>query len=86
MEAAALAEVDVEGWHMYGELLSYCGHKDAAVRLLRSAIERNYCAYTALQRDPLLVKLRGTPESGELLSEAKLCRDRFLAQRNQTPH
>src|SRR5208282_6569647 len=84
IEAAALAGVDVEPRYSVGTLLSYCGQKDAAVRLLRSAIAQNYCAYTALQTDPLLVKLRGTPEFSELLMAAKDCRNRFLAQRDQT--
>ncbi len=86
IEAAALAGVDAEPRYFVGALLSYCGQKDAAVRLLRSAIEQNYCAYIALQSDPLLAKLRGTPEFGELLSAAKECQNRFLAQRDQSPH
>jgi serine/threonine protein kinase len=86
VEAAALAGVDAEPRYTYGVLLSYCGQKDAAVRLLRSAIQQNYCAYTALQSDPLLVRLRGTPEFSELLSAAKECQNRFLAQRDQSPH
>ena len=85
-EAAALAGVDAEPRYFVGALLSYCGQKDAAVRLLRSAIEQNYCAYTALQTDPLLVKFRGTPEFSGLLSAAKECQSRFLAQRDQIPH
>jgi eukaryotic-like serine/threonine-protein kinase len=83
-EAAALAGVDAEPRYFVGALLSYCGQKDAAVRLLRSAIEQNYCAYTALQSDPLLAKVRGTPEFRELLSAAKECQSRFLAERNKT--
>jgi hypothetical protein len=86
IEAAALAGVDAEPRFWVGALLSYCGQKDAAVRMLRSAIQQNYCAYTALKSDPLLVKFRGTPEFGELLSAAKQCQSRFLAQRDQSPH
>lgn len=85
-EAAALAGVDAEPRYVVGALLSYCGQKDAAVHLVRSAIEQNYCAYTALQSDPLLVKLRATPEFRELLSAARNCQSRFLAQRDQSPH
>jgi hypothetical protein len=84
--AAAIAGVDVEPRYSVGALLSYCGQKDAALRLLRSAVAQNYCAYTALQTDPLLVKLRGTPEFSELLSGAKQCQNRFLAQRDQSSH
>ena len=83
MEADALAQLDSELRYITGALLSYCGQKEAAVRLLRRAIEQNYCAYTALQSDPMLVKLRGTPEFSELLSAAKECENRFLAERNK---
>ncbi len=83
IEATAFAGVDVEPLYSVGALLSYCGRKDAALRLLRSAVQRNYCAYTALQTDPLLVKLRGTPEFDELLTAAKSCQTRFLDQRDQ---
>jgi TolB-like protein len=83
VEAAALAGVDVEPRYSVGALLAYCGQKDAALRLLRKAVEQNYCAYTPLQTDPLLTNLRGTPEFSELLSSAKQCQNKFLAQRNQ---
>ena len=69
-----------------GAVMAYCGQKDAALRLLKSAVEHNYCAHDALRSDPLLVKLRGTPEFSELLSAAKECQNRFLAQRDQSPH
>jgi len=86
IEAATLAGVDPEPRFNFGALLSYCGQKDAALRLLKSAFEHNYCAFTALQTDPLLVKLRATPEFSELLSAAKACQNRFLAQRDHSPH
>jgi hypothetical protein len=85
MEADALAQLDSEPRYSTGALLSYCGQKEAAVRLLRRAIEQNYCAYTALQSDPMLVKLRGTPEFSELLAAARECQNRFLAERNKRP-
>ena len=53
-------------------------------RLLRKAVSQNYCAYDALHTDPLLVKLRRSPEFSGLLSAAKECQSRFLAQRD--PH
>jgi len=39
-----------------------------------------------LQNDSIWVKLRGTPEYGQLLAAAKECRDNFLAQRTQISH
>ncbi len=86
IEAAALASIDSEPRYWVGSLLSYCGQKDAALRLLKSTVEHNYCAYTALQTDPLLVKVRGTPEFSELLAAAKECQNQFLAQRDQSLH
>jgi hypothetical protein len=83
-EAALLADADAEPRFLVGTVLVYCDQKDAALHLLKSAIEQNYCAYTALQSDPLLVKLRGTPEFSGLLSAAKQCQNRFLAQRDQS--
>lgn len=83
-EVTALDGTDSEAQYQVGRLLAYCGQKDAAVRLLKSAIGHNYCAYTALQTDPLLLKLRGMPEMGGLLSEAKQCQNRFFAQVGQS--
>jgi len=79
-ESATLNENDSEAHYMVGRLLAYCGQKDAALRLLKGAIEQNYCAYTALKTDPLLTKLRGTPDMNGLLSEAEQCRNAILAQ------
>jgi len=86
MEADAFTQIDVEPRYYAGALLSYCGQEDAALRLLRSAVEHNYCAYAALQSDPLLGKLRGTSEFSGLLSAAKDCQSRFLAHRDQNLH
>jgi serine/threonine protein kinase len=80
--SAALAETDSEPRYYLAAILAFCGKKEPAVRLLRSAIEQNYCAYSALQSDPLLAKLRGTPEFKQLLSDAKACQKKFLAERD----
>jgi serine/threonine protein kinase/tetratricopeptide (TPR) repeat protein len=84
-ESSAMTEPDPEEWYHVGALMAYCGQTDAALRLVRSAIENNYCSYSALQHDPLLLKLRGTPEFSELLSAAKECQNGFLAHRDQSP-
>jgi eukaryotic-like serine/threonine-protein kinase len=81
-EASVMVEPDPEAWYHLGALIVYCGQKDSAVRLLRASIQQNYCAYQALQTDPLLVKLRGTPEFNELRSLAKQCQNVLL----QTDH
>jgi eukaryotic-like serine/threonine-protein kinase len=82
-EEAAFSALDPEPRYVNGAVLAYCGQKDGALRLLRRSIEQNYCSYQALQADPLLAKIRGTPEFNELLSSAKQCQNKFLAERNR---
>ncbi|OLE71928.1 MAG: hypothetical protein AUI36_01805 [Cyanobacteria bacterium 13_1_40CM_2_61_4] len=82
VEASALADPDSENRYYMATLMAMCGQRDIALRVLKSSIEHKYCAYSALQTDPALVKLRQTPEFPQLLSAAKDCQDRFLAERN----
>ena len=53
------------------------------MRLVRSAIEGRYCAYAALQTDPLMASLRSAPEFAQLLAAAKDCQNNFLVERAQ---
>jgi hypothetical protein len=46
--------------------------------MLKTAIAQDYCAYSALQSDPLLAELRETAEFGQLLSAGKECQKKFL--------
>ena len=85
-ENELLSEHDPEDKYLQGAILAACGEKQIAYAFLRKAIAENYCAHQALQSDPLLVKLRGSPEFDELLSAANNCENRFLAQQNQSPH
>jgi eukaryotic-like serine/threonine-protein kinase len=84
--AIRLADPDPEPRYIVAGDLLFCGQREAAVQLLRSSISGNFCAYTGLQDDSIWVKLRGTPEYGQLLVAAKQCRDNFLAQRAQISH
>jgi eukaryotic-like serine/threonine-protein kinase len=86
IEPALLANPDPENRYIFAGNMAYCGQKDAALQLLKSVIEGNYCAYTALQRDPILASVRSAPEFGQLLSAAKQCQDKFLADAEQGSH
>ena len=77
-EAAAEAGVDPETRYLVGSLLFRCGEKRGALRLLRSALEHNYCAVTALQTDPLLEELRRGQEYSALLPIARDCQSKFV--------
>jgi TolB-like protein/Tfp pilus assembly protein PilF len=76
-EPALLAEPDPETHYYHGSLLAYCGQMEPAVELIRSSIEKNYCASTALKSDPLLAKLRLTPAFGGLEASALECQNKF---------
>jgi serine/threonine protein kinase/tetratricopeptide (TPR) repeat protein len=71
---------DPETAYQQAAELAYAGKKDAAVHMLRIAIEQNYCAYSALENDPLLDRLRSTPEFADLLRAARFCQEPLLAQ------
>ncbi|MGC2194818.1 MAG: protein kinase [Terriglobales bacterium] len=86
IEPVMLGNPDPENRYLFATEMASCGQKDAALRLLKTAIEGRYCAYTALQSDPLLKPLRGLPEYSQLLFVARRCQDNFLAERAQVPH
>ena len=69
------AEPDPELWYNEGALFAYCGKKQAALHLLESAIENNYCSYSNLLTDPLLAKLRFDPDIDRLLTAARECQE-----------
>ncbi|HEX8812615.1 MAG TPA: hypothetical protein VF742_11555, partial [Terracidiphilus sp.] len=80
--AVRLADPDPEPRYVVAGDLFFCGQKDEAVQLIKSAIAGHYCAYAGLQNDSIWTKLRGSSEFAELLSSAKQCRDKFLAERS----
>jgi eukaryotic-like serine/threonine-protein kinase len=84
--AVRFADPDPEPRYVVAADMLFCGQREAAVKLLRSAIAGHYCAYIGLQNDSLWTKLRGTPEFAEIVSAAKRCRDDFLSQRSQPAH
>ena len=80
-----LADADPENRYWTGAVVTICGKHDLALRLLKSAIEGRYCAYQALQNDPLLAPLRSSPEFAQLLSEARDCENKFRAETGLSP-
>ena len=73
LQTNASAELDPEQLYIQGSLLGYCGKDEAALSLLQSAVERNYCAYANLLNDPLLAKLRANQAFNKVLTEARAC-------------
>ncbi len=75
---------DPERSYSQGAVLAFYGKKDAAVHMIRMAIEQNYCAYSGLENDPLLEKLRATSDFGQLLRAARFCQQPLLAKSGPT--
>ena len=82
-EAATLADPDPEPHYVTAQDFLFCGHKEMALELIKSAIDNHFCAYSGLQNDSAWNKLRGTPQFAELVSAAKKCRDDFMAERDR---
>ncbi len=74
-EASVMTEPDPEEWYRVGALMAYCGQKDAAMRLLKAAVQQNYCAYSALLEDPLLKGLRKETAFNQVLTAGNACRE-----------
>jgi eukaryotic-like serine/threonine-protein kinase len=72
-ESAVMMEPDPEAWYHVGALMASCGQNEPALRLLKAAVQQNYCAYTALLDDPLLKNLRKDPAFDEVLTSASNC-------------
>ena len=73
IETAVLADPDPEKWYQQGAIMAFCGKNDIALFMIGRAIQQNYCAYSALQSDPLLIKLRSVQEFNKLLTAADEC-------------
>ena len=61
--------------------LSWCGRPELAVRLLRAAVDQDYCAPQAMKMDILLDRASRLPEYPAILQAANECQQKFLAYR-----
>jgi eukaryotic-like serine/threonine-protein kinase len=74
-ESSVMLEPDPEAWYHVGALMAYCGQKEAALRLLKAAVQQNYCSYSALLGDPLLKDLRKETAFNEVLTAGSNCQE-----------
>jgi serine/threonine protein kinase len=72
-ETSQVSDPDPELSYHQGAIFAYCGKKDAAFHLLKTAIELNYCAYSNLLSDPLVKGLHSDRKFDELLTAAHDC-------------
>lgn len=74
---------DPEFRYYQGAVLAYCGERNLASQLIMSAIQQNYCASGALDYDPLLQKMRLSPEITDLRKASLDCTNSFVASRSR---
>jgi tetratricopeptide (TPR) repeat protein len=72
-ESSVMMEPDPEAWYHVGALMAYCGQNEPALRLLKAAVQQNYCAYSALLDDPLLKELRKEAAFNQVLTAGSNC-------------
>lgn len=60
-------------------LMAACGQHEPALRLLARAVDEGYCAYPAVDTDPLWVSLRDDPELRRIRDQAIACHARYRA-------
>jgi TolB-like protein/predicted Ser/Thr protein kinase len=72
-EVGQPTDPDPELSYYQASILAYCGKKEAALHMLQTAVETNYCAYSNMLSDPLWAKLRSDPKFDEVLTAAHQC-------------
>jgi len=82
-DAGSVAVSDPEVRYALADYQAFCGRHEAALALLRQAVQGRFCPYTAMDSDPLFAPLRDTAEFREIRSAAVDCQTKFLTYRNQ---
>ncbi len=81
VEDDPVAALDHELYYQIAEDLAFCGQAQPALEQLRKAIQGNYCSYPAMDKDPVLNKIRQEPEFAGLRAAAIQCQQRFVNHR-----
>jgi serine/threonine protein kinase/DNA-binding winged helix-turn-helix (wHTH) protein len=74
-------EDDPETNYFAASHLAYCGQTSAALAMLKRTVQANYCAYPAMDTDPMFASIRSLPEYEEIRSMGMSCQNSFLAGR-----
>ena len=76
---AAAFDPEVKYWN--ASLQAWCGYHQAALRLLETAVDQNYCSWPAVDLDPLWDPLRDDDEFLRIRAEAMACHQRYVELR-----
>ncbi|MHB8653479.1 MAG: protein kinase domain-containing protein [Terriglobia bacterium] len=76
-EARAMANRDPQPKYLRAATTAFTGQRDIALRLLRHAVEQNYCSYPAMDNDTLFANVRNTPEFASIRAAGIECQKKF---------
>ena len=74
---------DPEVDYFFAAHLAYCRQATASLSMLKIAIDRNYCSYPAMDKDPFFDSLRTNPQFLKLRQAGIACHDDFTANRQK---
>ncbi|HKV61638.1 MAG TPA: winged helix-turn-helix domain-containing protein [Candidatus Acidoferrum sp.] len=83
LAAGAEIDDDPEVNYFFAGHLAYCGQTSESLRLLKLAINGNYCSYPAMDLDPFFDKIRSAPGFAEVRAAGMVCHENFVANREQ---
>jgi len=73
---------DPEMDYLFAGHLAYCGQTEAALRMLKIAIDRHYCSYPAADKDSFFDRLRTNPRFQALRQAGMACHADFAKDRD----
>ena len=73
---------DPEMDYFFAGHLAYCGQTEAALRMLKIAIDRHYCSYPSVDKDPFFDRLRANPRFQTLRLAGMACHADFANDRD----
>jgi DNA-binding winged helix-turn-helix (wHTH) protein/TolB-like protein len=68
---------DPETPYAVAPMLMYCGRGAEALRFLDRAVDLGFCAFPAMDQDPIWATLRADPEFLRIRAKAQACHERF---------
>lgn len=74
---------DPEMNYLFAGHLAYCGQTEAALRMLKIAIDRHYCSFPTVDKDPFFDRLRNNPQFQKLRLAGEACHADFVNSRGQ---
>ncbi len=74
---------DPEVNYLFAGHLAYCGQTEAALRMLKIAIDHHYCSYPAVDKDPFFDRIRENPQFKQLRSAGMVCHNDFASDRDE---